>query len=336
LQRRNVLLLGAVAAVLLGMWFGPRIRRGPQADSLPDLLALAPADSTMIVYADLAALRRAPLVERLISMAPPVNLDRDYTEFVRGTGFAFERDLDRLMLVSRSGPTGQTLAFAEGRFDRQKIGQYALRSGRLENHNGHPLYILPSATPGKNISITFLKGDRIALSDGGNPLTMLPDVPTESPGAFEPALRERLSRVGGSPFFAVAKLPQPGAVGSAPTEAAANLSTPFQYVRWISLAARPDDEQVILSAEGECDGAENAQKVATALEFLRSLLSGGLSDPKARGRMPAETAVAASRLLQAAKISNDADRVRLLLAVTPDMVGALGSSTPATSNPSSR
>ena len=134
----------------------------------------------------------------------------------------------------------------------------------------------------------------------------------------------------GSPLFAVAKVSQLPADSTVKTPAAPG--TPFKYLQWVTLAAQPDGEQVLLSAEGEYDGPENAQKVAAALEFLRAMLSGGLANPDARGITP-ETAAAANRILEAAKISNEASRVRLLLVVTPEIVGALGSSIPAIPRP---
>src|SRR5579863_6525199 len=53
MNRRRVYLAVSLAVVTtLGLWFGPRVYRSLQADSLPDLVALAPADSTIIMAAD--------------------------------------------------------------------------------------------------------------------------------------------------------------------------------------------------------------------------------------------------------------------------------------------
>jgi hypothetical protein len=335
-RSRALLILVVVVAATLGLWYGPRLYRGAHAGPLPDLLSLSPSDSTVIFYADLASLRSSPLVQKLEALAPAPTVDRDYAEFVAATGFDFERDLDRLVLAVRPGNARQTLVFAEGRFDRQKIGQYALRTGKIEKHNGRDVYMMPSTTSGKNIYLTFLEGNRLALSDGGDLSTVLAVVAGGTPAPFDAALQERLARVAGAPVFAVAKAPDPAAVdagvgaggGGGGGTAALASATPFQLLRWVSLAAKPDGSQIVLSAEGECDTPEQAQKVAAAVEFLRTLLRSGLSDPKARGQMSNDTAASVGRLLKAASITSDATRARLLLAVTPDMLGAPASSAP--------
>ena len=212
--------------------------------------------------------------------------------------------------------------FGEGRFDREKIEQYALRSGKLESQNGRSIYVVPSTTPGKNVSYVFLGADRIAMSDGE-------DIPADlgkSPSAlFDPALRERLLRVAGAPLFVAAKISAYGGLGGT---TAGGVSTPLGSVRWLDFAARPENGDVILSAEGECDTADQAQKAAAALEFLRAALRSGLSDPKARGQMPAASAAAAERLLGALSVTTSAERVRLLATVTSDLLGAPTSSAP--------
>ncbi len=233
-------------------------------------------------------------------------------------GLIFERDLDRLVLTVGPPPAKQSLVFAEGRFDRQRIGQYALRSGKAEKRNGRDIYVLPSTTPGKTVYLTFLEGNRVVISDGGDLSALVEALTAGKSAKLNPALQERLSRVSGAPIFAVAKAPDMSAAG--PAASTASPATPFQLLRWVSLAARPDSDQIILSVEGECDGPEQAQKVATGLEFFRALLSGGLSDPKARGQMSEQAASSVSRLLKAAKITSDAERVRLLVAITPDMI----------------
>jgi hypothetical protein len=318
-RSRVFLALGMAVAATLGLWVGLRMHLGAQASSLPALLDLAPADSTVIVYADLATLRTSTLMQKMEAVAPPPNVDRDYADFVSATGFDFQRDLDRLVMAVGPAPAKQTVVFAEGRFDRQKIGQYALRTGKVEKHNGRDVYVVPSSAPGKTIYLTFLEGNRLAISSGGDLTSALAAGGTGSPSKLDPALDERLSRVSGAPIFAVAKAPDLTAGTSPP---AANPTSPFQLLRWVSLAARPDASQVIFSIEGECDGPEQAQKVASALDFFRVLLQSMMSDPKARGQMSDAAAASASRLLKSISITNDGGRVRLLAVVTPDMIPA--------------
>jgi hypothetical protein len=280
---------------------------------LPDLVALAPADSTVIMAADLGALRNSAILQKLQAAAPSPTFDKDYTDFVAATGFDYQRDLDRVVMAVRSEPTKQTIILAEGHFDRQKIGQYVLRTGKSENRNGHTVYMMPSTTPGQSVYLTFLEGNRLAMSYGND----LSPVLSGAHAQLDPALEQRISRVSGSPFFAVAKTPN---APSASAGNAANPIAPFQQLRWVSFAARPEAGDVIFSIEGECDSPEQAQKVAAALEFFRTLLRGELSDPKTRGKMTDEQLTAINRFLTAANITSETARVRLLLTVTPDMI----------------
>ncbi len=315
-MKRGFLILAIVVTGVgvVGLGYETRARSAPKAGSLPALLEMAPADSTFIAYADVAALRQDLLVQRAAALAQPATEDKDYIEFVRETGFDYQRDLDRVVFASQSGAARGTMAIAEGRFDQKKIQEYALRSGKLENQNGRAVYIVPSATPGKSISFAFLSANRIAVSDG---VSLFAAQAGPSHTALDPAMYERLSRVAAAPLFFAAKTPDSSASGTA---AAPGTSSLLESVRWLDFAARPDGGDVILSAEGECRSPEEAQKVATGLELLRSVLRSALADPKAAMHMSPASASATARVLQAATVTTTAERVRLLVTMTPDML----------------
>jgi hypothetical protein len=324
--KRSLVILAIVAAgvCMVGLRYELRARGAIEAGSLPELLEMAPADSTFIAYADIAALRQDPIVQRAVALAQPATADRDYVEFVSATGFDYQRDLDRVVIATRAGAAaGGTMAVAEGRFDQKKIEEYALRSGKVENENGRAVYVIPSATPGKSISFAFLSANRIAVSDGGN-LFATPGGLSSTP--LDPAMHERLSRVAAAPLFFAAKTPARSAAG---TTAAPGAPSLLESVRWMDFAVRPDGGDVILSAEGECGSLEEAQKVASTLEFLRGLLRSALADPKANLQMSPASISASAQLLKAASITATADRVRLLVTVTPDMFSAAAPPAPS-------
>jgi hypothetical protein len=314
-----ILLLVALSVTAASLWYA-RARTTAAAEFPADVLALVPGDASMIVYADLAVLREEPLVQRLASMAPQVQPGTEYADFIGATGFEYQRDLDRVVLATRSvpypqSPDSRTLVIADGRFDQDKIEAYALRSGKMEQRNGHAVYTTPTATPGKMTAFTFLAPGRLALADGGDISSVLGEPPQEPVDA---AMQEQVSRVAGAPLFLVGK-PQ----AFAPTGGGATrLSMPLDGLRWVNVAARPFGDRVLLSAEGVCDSPQQAQQMATTLEFLRGLLRGMLADPQARGGLPAETAQAISQMFQAAQISTEASRVRLLVSVDTAMLGA--------------
>jgi hypothetical protein len=326
------LLLCAILALTATAWYA-RARFTAAAALPPDLLALVPGDASMIAFADMAVLRDDPLVQRLVAMAQSSAPAKEYADFVAGTGFEYQRDLDRVVIISRLAPApsaapsasqqpaaqtpapqgrAQTFVLAEGRFDQQKIEQYALRHGSRQESRDRAIYSTPATTPGKTTTFTFLSPGRVALTDSGDLSAML-DGNSRVP--LDAAMQQRVSRVSGSPVFAVAK---PSAIG--PANSAAEMATPLQSLRWLSLAARPEGERILLSAEGECENPQQASQLAAMLELLRGVLRGAMSDPKGRGGMPAETAESVTRLFEAAQISTEAERVRLLVSVDPAML----------------
>jgi hypothetical protein len=304
-------ILAVVTLLLVGVaswWYVTA--RAAVGEFPSDMLALLPGDSAVLVYADMAALRGEPLVQRLVAMAPPVQPNTDYAEFIAATGFAYERDLDRVVLASSSAPTAQAppshvVAIADGRFDQSKIEAYAQRKGTRQQQNGHAVFTTPGATPGQTTALTFLTPGRIALGNSADVSALLAGPAATTLNA---ALQEQVSRVAGSPLFLVAKmnafLPQGNP-----------MAAQFASLRWVNLAARPAGDRVLLSAEGTCDGPDQAKQMAMTLELLRGLMGGMLSDPKTLGGAPPEAAQAVSQILQTAQISSDATRVRLLVSV---------------------
>jgi hypothetical protein len=310
--KRKVLVVLTLLVICIGAasWWYVNARAA-DAEFPSDALALLPGDSSIVVYANMAALRGEPLVQKLAAMAPAVQPGTDYAAFIAATGFQYERDLDRVVLASSSAPAAQTppahfVAIADGRFDQMKIEAYAQRTGKMQQQNGHAVFSTPGAAPGQVTAFTFLNPGRIAIGNSADVSTLLAE---HSPTAPDAALQEQISRVAGSPIFLVAKaqtiMPAAGR--------ATGLSTPLNGLRWVNLAARPDGNNMLLSAEGACDTPEQAKQIASTLELLRGLMRGMLNDPKNSAGMPPEAVQAVTQMFQTAQISSDAARVRLLV-----------------------
>jgi hypothetical protein len=312
--KRKILVVFTLLLLCVGAasWWYVKARAAA-AEFPSDVLALLPNDSAMVVYADVAALRGEPLVQRLAAMTPAVQPGSDYAQFVAATGFEYERDLDRVVLASSSAPSPKTppshfVAIADGRFDQKKIEAYALRSGKMQQQNGHAVFTTPGTTPGQVTAFTFLSPSRIAIANSGDISAVLEERPAP---ALDAGLEEQVSRVAGSPLFLVAKAQTFVPVAGRAT----GLSTPLNGLRWVNLAARPDGEKVLLSAEGSCDTPEEATQLASTLQLLRGLMQGMMKDPKSLGGAPPEAVQLVSQMLQTAQISSDAARVRLLLSM---------------------
>ncbi|HXN24485.1 MAG TPA: hypothetical protein VOA41_17230 [Candidatus Dormibacteraeota bacterium] len=330
-------LLAVIAGAGIFMYSYARRHAGgiaPAADP-PELVELAPVDSTVLLYADVAALRSSAFVMRLLAMVPPVTKDRDYAEFVRATGFDYERDLDRLVLAMLDeGKNAVTTAIVDGRFDQKKIAAYALRTGKLEKQTSGDVYLIPAKSPGKTVVIRFLNSNRILLTDSRKLQPASEPIPKPSANTSErgnrsaPEMQERIARVSGAPLFAVAKLDsamqkKEFSFHDIRSEQLENLA---RSVRWLSLAARPEGDRVDLALDGECDTAENAQQLAGTLEGLRIMGRMALADPKTGRQMDPATLRVLGTLLRSAEVSRDdkgqVHRVRLTFVISQKAVAA--------------
>jgi hypothetical protein len=310
-------------------------RRSGLADAspAPELLSEVPAGAPTLIYADLAAIRASTFYEQRPDKGPIAIPDRDYADFVQSTGFDFEKDLDRVVIAS--WPAGlspdqnkqdqkKTVVVAEGRFDRRKIHDYATRKGKIDHQAGREVFLfptdnqagLPAGQAGWN-SIFFLDDHRVAIVEGPSIAPLLAQ--HDDGSAADPA-RERATRVAGSAIFAISRVPpipdnySPGGVQSA------QLMNLARSVRWVTLAARPEGNDLRVSIEGECQTPTDARELQAALEVFRLFGRAGLESPKTRESMDPVTFGVLESVLKTADVSATAERVRILVEFTPDIL----------------
>ncbi len=335
IAKRVLIVLLLAAVVVGGVVYS--LRRGPRAaqgGGVPELIELAPADAAYLFYANIAAFRSASLMPRIDEWAATAPRDRDYDEFVRATGLEYARDLDDVVFAVRpAAPAGRNVALAEGRFDRARIISYALRTGKLERQNGFEVYVVPnSSSPAKSFSFAFLDNNRVALAEG--PSLELAQLPRAS-GTLDPAMRERIARVAGSALFIVGKVsqvPENFSLGGMRSDQFTNLA---RSLRWFTLAARLEGDRLRVVAEGECDTPDSARQLEGTLDGLRSLGQALLADSKTRQKLGPEDVGKLETLLRMVEFSRDAQRVRVMLELTPEMLKAMSPKKPAahTSSP---
>ncbi len=320
-MKRAAVLLLLVAGTSAALLYYSRHKSAPlHTGTIPALLSMAPPDTSFVLYMDLVALRSSPFLAQLVALSPAPTEDPDYAEFVRATGFNYARDLDRVLLALRpASQSMSTLALAEGRFDRERIARYALRSGRLEKQNGAEVYVVPTGTSWKTAALTFLAQNRIALADGPNLASMLS--PRQTSG-LDPLLRAGVARVAGSAFFAVgrvAPLPENFSFGGWRSDQLNNL---LRSLRWLTLAAQPQGDAVRVVLEGECDTSENARQLAGLLDGLRWVGRAALADPKTQRGLSPLAAALLETLVRSAEVSYVGQRVRVSLELTPQILGS--------------
>jgi hypothetical protein len=326
---RGALLVAVVlAAVAATAAFYAGGLRGDAAHASPgpELLSEVPVGAPMLVYIDLAAIRASSFYQHRPDHAPIAVPNADYTNFIQATGFDFEKDLDSVAIASWPQSLTQeqkkTIVLAEGRFDRKKIHDYAVKNGKLDRQQGRDVFLFSGPDSNNWNSLVFLDDHRIAMVEGSSIAPVL--APRAADSAADP-VRERVARVAGAAVFAISRVPAvpdnfaPGGMQST------QLASLVRSVQWVTLAARPEGENLRVSLEGECRTDTDARQLESALQTLRVLGQAGLESPKTRQSMDPATFNVVQTFLKTADITEAADRVRILVEITPDIMKLGGS-----------
>jgi len=290
-RRRNfwialvvILVIGAIVAALL-----LRKRAAPDAARL-----LPNADA--ILYVNLEPVR---LLTDL-GKKPPANREPEYEEFVRQTGFEFERDLNRAALAIHYGQTTGTRVsetryseILQGRFDNQRVSQYFRKlSQSVERYNDFDIYVIP--LEGRTVRVVLLGLDTAAASntDGTDAIHGMVDRYKQAalPFAGPELVHDYYARVPlGSVVWTIARIPANSA-GQDRNELLlpGSWSSLLPRDSVVIASARPLNEvhlraQVITKSDSE---ARNfAERVSTFLVLFRTLdisMDGGGPDPDVR------------------------------------------------------
>lgn len=323
--------LAGCLALLDAYWHG----RDAGSGTHDAVLSAMPPDASAVLFADLAELRRAPFATQFYNWIPKNQADAEYAQFLRETGFDYERDLDHVAIaVIKDEKESKLFAVAQGRFDPKKIEAYASRSGTRETRGGREIWTLPLSDSARKISFTFLSKEKVALTDTGDLAAFL----TASPnGTDAREWRERFTREAGSPLFAVIR--QDAAAGSALASRtpggfqSPQLSGLLDQLQWITLAGKPQDNALRIVAEGECASEQTARQLADLLNGVLVLAQAGLSGPKTRQQLDPRIRDAYLELIKGADISRfdrgETKSVRVVIDVTPKLLEAATIAVPA-------
>jgi hypothetical protein len=329
-MRKRTRVALAVVVVTLGslVFFGYRrwgVHTGPARE---EALAMLPTDASAVLFVDLGELRQAPFVAQLYAWAPKPQADADYAQFLKETGFDYERDLDRVAIaVEKRGQDLALFAIVDGKFDRQKISAYALKDSLAVKTVGREIFSVPVTGTAKRISFAFLRNDRIALTNDSNLAVFLDTKKRPEDMAQWSARFERLA---GSPVFAVVR--QDAAVGTAlATHAPGGLRSPqlstlLDQLQWITLAGKPENDRLRVVAEGECSAEATARQLSDVMNGVLILAEGGLNDARTRQQLDPAMREAYLELLKSADVSKidrgDTKSVRLVFEIAPAFLEA--------------
>lgn len=323
--------IGLAVAVLVlsaaGFWSYQRWN-GQNRASRNDLLALMPAEASAVLFADLDELRHAPFTALLYRWVPQPQADPDYSQFVKDTGFDYERDLDRLAVaIIKRGQNSTLFAIANGKFDRQKISGYATKSGTVARTSRNEIFSVPVAGSPKKIAFTFLRNDQVALTDDVD-LTIFLSARKEDED--KRAWRSRFERLAGSPVFAVIR--QDASAGAAlAAQAPGGLRSPqlsslLDQLQWITLAGKPENDRLRVVAEGECTSESTTRQLVDMLNGVVIFAQAGLNDPKTRQQLDPAARQAYLELLKNTEVykidRGDTNSVRVVFEITPEFLEA--------------
>jgi hypothetical protein len=293
-----------------------------------DLLAQLPADAQTVLYIDLDALRQSPFLAELYKWAPRGKTDPEYAQFLQSTGFNYESDLNRVSIaLFGHGQDSTIYAVADGRFDQKKISAYASQTGTREKRGGREIFSVPLNGSTRRITFTFLRGDRIALTNGASLDSPAPQSTSDSDVR---AWRERFRRLAGSPVFAVIR--QDGSAGSVfSAQAPRSLQSPqlsalLDQLQWITVAGKPDADRLRVVLEGEGTAQAPTRQLSDILNGLLVLAQAGLSDQKVRQQLQPDVREAYLEMLKSADVSQidrgETKSVRLIFDLTPKFLEA--------------
>ncbi len=336
MNKRTGIVLAGVAVVLgAALSFGYHHWSARKGAAREEVLALIPPSASAVLFADFDQLRSAPFLAELYAWAPKPQADPGYTQFVKETGFDYEQDLARIAVaVEGHEPDSTLFAIVDGKFDRQKVAAYALKSGSAEKTEGREVFSVSESGSSKRISFTFLRNDRIALTDNPDLGALLG---SRKRGEDAAEWRSRFERLAGSPVFAVIR--QDAAAGTAlASQAPGGLRSPqlsalLNQLQWITVAGKPDNDRLRVVAEGECAAEATARQLADLLNGIMILAQAGLNDAKTRQQLDPAAREAYLELLKGADVSKidrgETKAVRLVFEITPRFLEVARSASPA-------
>ena len=290
------------------------------ASPVPELLAALPSGAPTLVYLDLAAVRASSFYQHRPDRGPIAVPDKDYAKFVQSTGFDFEKDLDRVAIASwppAAKEPAKTVAVADGRFDRKKIREYATKEGKIDHQEGREVYLFPAQKQGGWNSLTFLDNHRVALVEGPTVAPLLAAHTNDSTG--DPA-RERAARFDGAAAFAITRVPAITDNLAAGGMRSTQLASLARSVQWVTLAARPEGDNLRVALEGECDNDTDARQLQSEVELLRMFGRAGLDNPKTRQSTDPAAYSVLHAMLDSADVTQVGERVRILVELTPGIL----------------
>lgn len=287
-----------------------------------ELLSLMPANGNTALFLDLSQIRSSPFLAQLLALAPQQAPDSEYTQFIKATGFDYERDLHRIaILIDRESQTQTIFAIAEGHFNRKKIEEYGTQFGALKTADARTLYAVPINNSARKAYFTFLRDDRVAWANDSSYFFQQPAKGSST------QWREHFVRLAGTPVFVI--LRQDASAASALAAAPGGLHSPqlamlINQLQWISIGGKPEGNLLRVVIDGEAVNENTVQHLKELLSGLLVIAQMSLNDPKMRKQLDADLREGYVDLLNSADIQQldrgTSKSIRVVFDVTPKLL----------------
>jgi hypothetical protein len=301
-----------------------------------EMLGQVPADSDAIFFLDFDSLRASPFLAQILAWAPQTSQDAEYAQFVKETGFNYERDLDRVAIaIMPAGAASNFFLEAEGRFDRKKIEAYAAKYGKPQTVSGRIFFGVPLSNSTRTAYLTFLRDDRMALSSA--PLALTGTAPRR---ISSEQWVEHFRRLAGAPIFGI--FHQDSSLLNYAQQAPGGYRSPqlaalLGQLDWLTVAAKPEGDVLRVVADGESGSETALRQLQEMLGGIILLARGGLNEPRTRRGLDPNVREALLGLLDSAEIQKmdrgTSKSVRASLIVTTKLLEAGHAATAAPSEP---
>jgi hypothetical protein len=210
MRARRRLLIITLCVLLFVIALGAVVWLRKQA--APEAARLLP-EADAVVYVDFGTIRHLTAIDQQFPRLAP-----GYDQFVKSTGFAFERDLDEAAMAVHRGRAHQPTRYTEilvGRYDRSKLEQYLRpHASSVEAYRDIDIFSVPLEN--RTLRIALLSLDTVAISNADDPAIIHGIIDRFKKSALPfggPSLVRRYYRTVplGSLLWAVAHLPASGA-----------------------------------------------------------------------------------------------------------------------------
>lgn len=282
-----------------------------------DALTILPATADVLGMMDFQAARGSDALDAMTGGAGLGFVSgagsEDFDMFVRQTGFDPETDLDRVYVAASEGEGAGRAAFvAYGRFDRERIEQYAASQPDLEleatDIEGIPVYLTQN-DEGRRGGFALVNGEMILGGDEATLTQMIGRLGTagQAPGADLQALLDRVQYPDGAWFVArgLDRLNGQAPAGASPA----------------AIAARAADGVVLSMTFGD-DGVPVRAFVVTRAGTDAGDVADALRGGIAAAKMGASESPAAFAVLDRAEVEARGDGVEIEAFLTTDFLRA--------------